>query len=85
MGPSAEGCKPWYYAGHPYYSDEGQGLGEMYTATIDLHYADDGVLPIFKPNPNIGEPDFLPHVYKKMMQDIQSQQRWKDMSITEKR
>ncbi len=78
LGPSAEGCKPHYYAGHPYYSEEGQEIA-MYTAAIDLAYADDGVLPIYKTNPNTGEPDFVPHIYEQMMKNVQQQQRWKAM------
>lgn len=77
LGPSAEGCKPHYYAGHPYYSEEGQEIA-MYTAAIDLHYADDGVLPIFKTNSNVGEPDFMPQVYEEMMRTIQQQPRWQE-------
>ena len=80
LGPSSEGCKPCYYAGHPLYSEEGQEIA-LYSAVIDLQYADDGALPIFKTNPLTGEPDYIPRVYERMMEEVQAQQRWKDMSI----
>ena len=79
MGPNLDGSDVHYYAGHPYTSEEGQEIA-MYTATIDLSWADAGVLPIFKTNPNVGEPDFMPQVYQQMLDDVLSQPRWQAMS-----
>lgn len=78
LGPSIEGNGPHYYAGHPYYSQEGQELA-TYTAVLDLSYADEGVLPIFKPNPNTGVPDYVPELYEKMCQEVLRQARWQKM------
>ena len=77
-GPSIEGNAPWYYAGHPYYSEEGQEPA-LYTAAIDLSYADEGPLPVFKKNEAMGEPDFVPEVYARMYSEVASQERWSAM------
>ncbi len=82
IGPSIEGNGPTYYAGHPYYSKEGQEVA-IYTAAIDLSYADEGALPIFKQNENVGVPDYTPEVYMKMNQEILHQTRWQDMLAPE--
>lgn len=79
MGPNVEGTDVHYYAGHPYCSEEGMEFA-MYTAVLDLSYADQHVLPLFKTNPNVGEPDFVPHVYEKMMKAIRDTPRWQALS-----
>ena len=52
----------------------------MHTAAIDLSYADDGVLPIFKPNPNTGTPDLLPSIYAEMFNSVAKTRRWRSMN-----
>lgn len=80
LGPSADGNRPHYYAGHPYYSEEGQEIA-MYTASIDLSYADQGVLTVFKPNLNVGVPDFVPAIYANMYQEIAEDAQWKNKHL----
>lgn len=68
-GPSPQGDSVCYYTGNPYYSEEGKRVA-MHASTIDLSIADEGVLPVFKPNPATGTPDYNPRAYLSMLSEL---------------
>lgn len=69
----------FYYAGKAF-DEKDADKEEMYTATLDLEFMDNGfIVPMFTHNSRVGHPDFRPEVYSKMYGDLSESLEWKKM------
>lgn len=66
IGPSQRTAEAHYYAGLPFLADGADEEG-IYTATVDLALAHRS---IFCHNPAIGDSDWRPDIYRRMLDDV---------------
>lgn len=68
--------KPVVYGGK-FFGTEGSEVPGMTCTTVDLSMADANTdIPLFAVNPGIGEPDYRPAMYRKMMDELLDSGKW---------
>ena len=77
IGPSHDWQNVHYYAGHPFYSEEGKEIA-MYSAVIDLSKVDEMLPSVFRTNEITGEPDYRKlDRYIKMNESVMEDEHFK--------